>query len=512
MALVDSIAALTGADVAASDDLTGSALLGGDWDLEYRAGDVETAIAVSTQFQQDWSHVLPLTELNNSPSPDTASATSTHTISAPTQDPLPADGKIVVTFPAGFDLTAVGNGDISSSSMDGNFTVSTAGQVLTITRSGGTAEPPSDQYVSMANTTNTSTAGTSYTVTVETQDSGGNTIEGPLVSNTFTITVNDLLPSAVADVDTAVEAGGAVAGNVLSNDTPGDAPATVTLADQGGTGITLGSPFATANGGSLTLNSDGSYSYTPPAQGSVPPGGLVEVFNYTLTDADGDIASATLTITVTPTLLNPNALEPDPEPEVEPAPEPVEEPSETESNSDSEEQPPDTGPTAAVPPIFVRSDLEPRLPGDVAAASADRVESEEQPPETLRFDLQKRDADAADAVGQLKANQRMMDALDRVREEIIEESESRALENRISVSTVEGAAIAGSVGLLGLLSRAPSLAAAALSSLPIWSRVDPLAVLTISEEERKRREKDLRDAQAAEDRAAEGVGRLLDDE
>jgi len=33
-----------------------------------------------------------------------------------------------------------------------------------------------------------------------------------------------------------------------------------------------------------------------------------------------------------------------------------------------------------------------------------------------------------------------------------------------------------------------------------------------SEEERKRREKDLRDAQVAEDRADQGVGRLLDDE
>ncbi len=42
-ALVDSISKLTGADVAASIDDTGAAVLGGDWDLEYRAGDIETA-------------------------------------------------------------------------------------------------------------------------------------------------------------------------------------------------------------------------------------------------------------------------------------------------------------------------------------------------------------------------------------------------------------------------------------------------------------------------------------
>jgi hypothetical protein len=35
-ALVDSLARLTGTDVAASDDLTGSLDKGGDWELEYR--------------------------------------------------------------------------------------------------------------------------------------------------------------------------------------------------------------------------------------------------------------------------------------------------------------------------------------------------------------------------------------------------------------------------------------------------------------------------------------------
>ena len=40
---VESVAAITGADVAASDDLTGAAELGGDWDLELNVGTVETA-------------------------------------------------------------------------------------------------------------------------------------------------------------------------------------------------------------------------------------------------------------------------------------------------------------------------------------------------------------------------------------------------------------------------------------------------------------------------------------
>jgi len=38
---VDALALATGADVAASDDLTGAAVLGGDWDLEVQSGEIE---------------------------------------------------------------------------------------------------------------------------------------------------------------------------------------------------------------------------------------------------------------------------------------------------------------------------------------------------------------------------------------------------------------------------------------------------------------------------------------
>ena len=58
---VDSLASITGADVAASDDLTGSASLGGDWDLEYHHGNIESAVALSAEAQQNWTHVLDVT-------------------------------------------------------------------------------------------------------------------------------------------------------------------------------------------------------------------------------------------------------------------------------------------------------------------------------------------------------------------------------------------------------------------------------------------------------------------
>ena len=49
--LMDAIARLTGADVAASEDLTGAAAHGGDWDLEFKVGAVEAALAVSVTEQ-----------------------------------------------------------------------------------------------------------------------------------------------------------------------------------------------------------------------------------------------------------------------------------------------------------------------------------------------------------------------------------------------------------------------------------------------------------------------------
>ena len=56
--LLDSLATLTGADVAASDDPTGHESRGGDWVLEYRHGEIQARGAISQAAQDDWRHVL----------------------------------------------------------------------------------------------------------------------------------------------------------------------------------------------------------------------------------------------------------------------------------------------------------------------------------------------------------------------------------------------------------------------------------------------------------------------
>ncbi len=55
---VESLGALTGADVAASSDSTGHESLGGDWHLEYTAGSVETLIPLTAEGQSAWAHLL----------------------------------------------------------------------------------------------------------------------------------------------------------------------------------------------------------------------------------------------------------------------------------------------------------------------------------------------------------------------------------------------------------------------------------------------------------------------
>ena len=59
--LVASISALTGTDVAASDDITGHEDLGGDWDLEHIVGQVDTGVLFSHELQQSWFGSLDIT-------------------------------------------------------------------------------------------------------------------------------------------------------------------------------------------------------------------------------------------------------------------------------------------------------------------------------------------------------------------------------------------------------------------------------------------------------------------
>ncbi|MFT5324549.1 MAG: hypothetical protein ACI8P0_002411, partial [Planctomycetaceae bacterium] len=64
--LLESVQMLTGADVAASDDDTGHAIFGADWELEYQVGQIETQVAFSQDVQDNWGHLLNVAVDNTS--------------------------------------------------------------------------------------------------------------------------------------------------------------------------------------------------------------------------------------------------------------------------------------------------------------------------------------------------------------------------------------------------------------------------------------------------------------
>ena len=108
--LVTTLAQLTGADVAASDDPTGSALLGGDWDLEMRTGMVEATPFASANVQAEWTGVLALTTQGSETLVNTTTTgTQTENWSAKTVA-MDANGNYVVIWMDGSGATDTGIG------------------------------------------------------------------------------------------------------------------------------------------------------------------------------------------------------------------------------------------------------------------------------------------------------------------------------------------------------------------------------------------------------------------
>ena len=146
--------------------------------------------------------------------------------------------------------------------------------------------------------------------TYETQDAAG------LASTSqITITIRGANDNPVAnfDTDTAVEAGGVgngtagtnPSGNVLTNDTDIDSSDTRTVTGNvvGVASAAVGNSVA-GSYGSITINADGTYSYTVDNNNASVEGlrnsseTLDDVFTYTITDDAGGTSSSQITVTI----------------------------------------------------------------------------------------------------------------------------------------------------------------------------------------------------------------------
>ncbi|WP_046863564.1 DUF5801 repeats-in-toxin domain-containing protein [Microvirga massiliensis] len=218
-------------------------------------------------------------------------------------------GTITLTSPDGLKSVTIGGVVITAAQLQAATAaapITVAGLYGTLLVTGFAAETGQIRYTyTLTDNTNETLGQTSESFAVVVTDlDGDSTTPANLV-----ITIVDDVPRAGNDTD-SVAAGqfGPETGNVITGvgttsgdagrDTLGADGATVVGVAKGNTGTTSDTDVGVAidgQYGKLTLNADGSYSYT---RNPGTPGNVQDVFTYTLQDGDGDARTATLTISI----------------------------------------------------------------------------------------------------------------------------------------------------------------------------------------------------------------------
>ncbi|TDV40568.1 putative secreted protein (type I secretion substrate) [Pseudomonas helmanticensis] len=224
---------------------------------------------------------------------------------SPDTPALTQSGTFTVTALDGLQTLTVGGISVVTGGVAAGFpqsTVTPLGSTLTITGYNPATGVVSYSYTLVDNETHPNANGANSITenfNVVATDTDGSTANGQINVN-----IVDDLPSAHPDAASVAE-GGTVSGNVLDNDIGGaDGPAVTGAV----VGVRAGADTSTSAIGGLNSNINGTYGYlTLDANGNavyhsnpnvVNGPGAVDVFTYTVRDADGDESTTTITIDV----------------------------------------------------------------------------------------------------------------------------------------------------------------------------------------------------------------------
>ncbi|VVM61223.1 retention module-containing protein [Pseudomonas fluorescens] len=224
---------------------------------------------------------------------------------SPDTPALTQSGTFTVTALDGLQTLTVGGINVVTGGVAAGFPqsiVTPLGSTLTITGYNPATGVVSYSYTLVDNETHPNANGANSITenfNVVATDTDGSTANGQINVN-----IVDDLPSAHPDAASVAE-GGTVSGNVLNNDIGGaDGPAVTGAV----VGVRAGADTSTSAIGGLNSNINGTYGYlTLDANGNavyhsnpnaVNGPGAVDVFTYTVRDADGDESTTTITIDV----------------------------------------------------------------------------------------------------------------------------------------------------------------------------------------------------------------------
>ena len=206
--LVDALARLTRADVAASEDLTGSADQGGNWKLEFTTGNIEATAFASAEALAGYGGLLalPLVDLNT-PTPFIASdnfATQGYT-----------GGTGWTSGWTEFDASPDGGGDSNNSPTGKNVQLQAAGGNFEAVFFGHPTQVPRDYLQRSLNLLPYTSATLSFTYRMQNVEAGDTVSVEVSTNGGATFTVVDVLPTVTTNTARTFDISGLISDRMV---------------------------------------------------------------------------------------------------------------------------------------------------------------------------------------------------------------------------------------------------------------------------------------------------------